>query len=84
MRKDIKCTFVSLKRRFAMLKYGIRLGRIEQCDKVWRACCALHDLLLFHDKLDKGWEKGQKLCERDEICDENNNNDGHNDDDYDD
>ena len=56
IRKDIECSFGILKRRFAILKYGIRLGSIIQCDKVWQTCCALHNRLLFYDKLDKGWE----------------------------
>ena len=56
IRKDIECTFGILKRRFAILKYGIRLGHIAECDKVWSTCCALHNLLLFYDKLDQGWE----------------------------
>ena len=42
--------------RFAILKNGIRLGLISQCDQVWRACCALHNKLLIHDELDKGWK----------------------------
>ena len=81
MRKDVECTFGSLKRRFAILKYGIRLGKIADCDKVWRTCCALHNLLLFHDKLDMGWEHGKKLYERD-CVDGDNDDDGC--DDYDD
>jgi len=76
MRKDIECTFGSLKRRFAILKYGIRLGKIEQCDKVWRTCCALHNLLLFHDKLDKGWERGQKLYENHKDDDDDDYDEG--------
>ena len=84
MRKDVECTFGSLKRRFAILKYGIRLGRIEQCDKVWRTCCALHNLLLFHDGLDKGWEKGRKLYERDPIIDNDYDEDDDDEDDDDD
>ena len=56
IRKDIECTFGILKRRFAVLKYGIRLGHVADCDKVWTTCCALHNMLLFYDKLDEGWE----------------------------
>ena len=81
IRKDIECTFGSLKKRFAILKYGIRLSRIEQCDKVWQTCCALHNLLLFHDKLDKGWENGQKLNVIDDTLEEISDDDC---DDYDD
>lgn len=61
MRKDVECTFGIIKKRFTVLKTGIRLGSISQCDKVWRTCCALHNLLLFHDGLDKDWEAGIKM-----------------------
>ena len=61
MRKDTECTFSSLKKRFAILKYRIRSGTIEQCDKIWHTCCLLHNLLLFHDKLDKCWEHGKHM-----------------------
>ena len=70
MRKDVECTFGSLKKRFAVLKYGLRSGSIEQCDKLWLTCCALHNLLLFHDKLDKGWETGKKMCPFEESDDD--------------
>ena len=60
MRKDVECTFGILKKRFSVLKTGIRLGSIAQSDKVWRTCSALHNLLLFHDGLDKNWDVGAK------------------------
>ena len=86
MRKDVECTFGSLKRRFAILKYGIRLSSIEQCDKVWRTCCALHNLLLFYDNLDKGWDKGKNIykCDNDDNDNNNDEDDGGEDDDEDD
>jgi hypothetical protein len=49
------------KKRFSILKTGIRLSKISECDKVWRTCCALHNLLLFHDGLDKNWESGLSM-----------------------
>ena len=61
MRKDVECTFGIIKKRFSILKTGIRLGSISQSDKVWRTCCALHNLLLFHDGLDKNWETGTSM-----------------------
>ena len=61
MRKDIECTFGIMKCRFAILKNGIRLESISQCDQVWRTCCALHNKLLIHDELDKGWEDGTSI-----------------------
>jgi hypothetical protein len=60
MRKDVECTFGILKGRFLLLKYGIRSGSIEHCDKVWLTCCALHNKLLFIDGLHKNWENGAK------------------------
>ena len=67
MRKDIECTFGILKHRFAILKNGIRLGSISQCDQVWRTCCALHNRLLFIDGLDKGWDVGKKINDPDDL-----------------
>ena len=67
MRKDIECTFGILKHRFAILKNGIRLGSISQCDQVWRTCCALHNRLIFIDELDKGWENGIPVHNEDET-----------------
>ena len=56
MRKDVECTFGILKGRFTILRHGIRLNSISQCDKVWKTCCALHNKLLFIDGMDKGWQ----------------------------
>ena len=69
MRKDVECTFGILKKRFSVLKTGFRLQSIAQCDKVWRTCCALHNLLLFNDGLDKNWETGKKM--KTSSCDVN-------------
>ena len=67
MRKDIECTFGILKHRFAILKNGVRLGSINQCDQVWRTCCALHNRLLFVDELDKGWETGRPMYSHEDV-----------------
>ena len=61
MRKDIECRFGILKRRFAILNNGIKLGSISQCDQVWCTCCAFHNKLLLHDELDKGWKDGLSM-----------------------
>ena len=58
MRKDVECTFGILKGRFSILRYGFRFAKIEQCDQLWLTCCALHNMLLFVDGLDKNWENG--------------------------
>lgn len=57
MRKDIECTFGIMKQRFHILKHGIRLHKIANSDKVWSTCCSLHNMLLFIDGLDKGWDE---------------------------
>ena len=58
MRKDVECTFGILKGRFSVLKTGIRLHSLKDCDKIWLTCCALHNRLLFIDGLNEGWENG--------------------------
>ena len=58
MRKDVECTFGIQKGRFTILKTGIKLQNFELVDQVWLTCCALHNMLLFVDGLDEGWEKG--------------------------
>jgi hypothetical protein len=59
MRKDVECTFGILKGRFTILKHGIRLNSISQCDQVWKTCCALHNKLLFIDGMDQGWDESK-------------------------
>ena len=58
MRKDVECTFGIQKGRFSILRTGIKLQNFEQVDQVWLTCCALHNMLLFVDGLDEGWENG--------------------------
>ena len=58
MQKDVECVFDIMKGRFRVLQYGLRLRKIEHCDNLWLTCCALHNLLLNVDGLDKGWEHG--------------------------
>ena len=53
MRKDVECVFGIMKACFDILSTGIRLQSIENCDKVWLACCTLHNRLLFIDGLHK-------------------------------
>ena len=60
MRKDVECTFGIMKGRFCLLRYGLRLKSIETCDQLWLTCCALHNMLLYEDGLDKNWEQGVK------------------------
>ena len=58
MRKDVECTFGILKGRWRILKAGVRLHGVEACDKVWKTCCALHNMLLEVDGLDEHWQEG--------------------------
>ena len=58
MRKDVECLFGIMKGRFSMLRYGFRFHSIVNCDKMWLTCCALHNLLLDVDGLDKNWQNG--------------------------
>ena len=56
MRKDVECTFGILKGRWRILKVGIRLHDISSVDMVWQTCCALHNMLLDIDGLNKPWD----------------------------
>ena len=72
MRKDVECTFGILKGRWRILRYGIKLWGIQNTDKVWLTCCALHNWLLEIDGLAKGWENGVQSnweTEVDNPCD---------------
>ena len=44
--------------RWRILKTGIRVHGIESADNIWFTCCALHNMLLNVDGLDKRWKKG--------------------------
>jgi Plant transposon protein len=58
MRKDVECTFGIRKGRFRILKIGIRLHSIESVDRLWKTCCALHNMLLDDDGLSTNWYTG--------------------------
>ena len=53
MRKDVECCFGILKGRFCILKSPIRIHDIDEVDKIWKTCYALHNWLLEIDELDK-------------------------------
>ena len=44
--------------RWRILKTGIRVHGIEAADNIWFTCCALHNMLLNVDGLDRRWKKG--------------------------
>jgi hypothetical protein len=56
MRKDVECTFGILKGRWRILKARIRVHGTKKCDQIWKTCCALHNLLLFEDGMDKNFK----------------------------
>ena len=58
IRKDVECTFGILKGRWRILKTGVRLRNLEVVDDIWYTCCALHNMLLQFDGLDKRWKEG--------------------------
>ena len=58
LRKDVECTFGILKGRWRILKTGIRLHGILNCDMIWLTCCALHNMLLEIDGLATKWTDG--------------------------
>jgi len=58
MRKDVECTFGTLKGRWRILKAGVRLFRLKDADRIRKTCCALHNMLLETDGLDDKWEDG--------------------------
>lgn len=56
MRKDVECTFGILKGRWRILKAGVRLSGTKTVDRVWKTCCALHNMLLDIDGVDEMWQ----------------------------
>jgi hypothetical protein len=47
VQKDIECTFGILKKRWKVLNHGFKFCKMEQCKKVFIACCILHNFLLY-------------------------------------
>jgi hypothetical protein len=56
VRKDVECTFGSLKVWFKILKVPLMYRDIEHIDKVFFSCAILHKMLLQ-------WDDGLKLIE---------------------
>ena len=72
LRKDVKCTFGILKGRWRVLKTGIRLHGLLQCNRIWLTCVALHNWLLEVDGLSKEW---QSSVQSDYESNDDNNQD---------
>ena len=66
MRKDVECTFGILKKRWQVLIHPIRVHSIEKVDMIWKTCCALHNMLLDHDDMNREWSGGFQMDQEDE------------------
>lgn len=70
VRKNVECCFGILKRRFKILGVPFHCRSPDFIDSVFRACCALHNMLLRHDKLHTigrlptDWQASKDLEER--------------------
>ncbi len=51
MRKDVECTFGILIGQWRILKTGVWIYGVDNDDKIWSTCCALHNWLLNVDGL---------------------------------
>ena len=58
MRKYVEDTFRIMKGRWHILKDRIRVHRVNNTDRGWLTCCALHNWLLKVDGLDEVWRDG--------------------------
>lgn len=56
VRKDVECTFGSLKARFRILRNPIEYHDQSCIDNVFFTCCIIHNILLTIDGLDSRWE----------------------------
>ena len=51
VRKAVECTFGILKKRFRILRQAMECLEAETISDTFKACCALHNILLRHDGL---------------------------------
>ena len=51
MFKDVECTFGIMKGRFRILKLPFQFNDAAKIDAIFKTCCVLHNMLLFHDGL---------------------------------
>lgn len=57
IRKGVECTFGILKKRFRILAQDFEVRHAADIQTVFRNCCALHNMLLKHDKLNTMGER---------------------------
>ena len=53
------------------MRYGIKLHGIDNCDKIWMTCCALHSMLLEIDGLSEQWQNGVRSVYEEDVDDVN-------------
>ena len=46
VQKDVECTFGILKKRWQTLNNGLHYRDIRTCERVFNACCCLHNFML--------------------------------------
>ena len=46
VQKDVECTFDILKKRWQVLNDGLHYCDIRTCERVFNACCCIHNLML--------------------------------------
>src|SRR6056300_1943203 len=61
LRKDVECSFGSLKKRFSSLKNRSRYHDAETLEAVFTCCCILHNMNHYYDKLDDVELDGDEL-----------------------
>ena len=52
IRKAVECVFGIMKKRFRILRHAFTLRDPRRIESIFRMCCALHNMILEHDKLD--------------------------------
>lgn len=66
IRKDIECVFGILKQRFLILKHPMRFPEKATINKIFLACCVLHNQLCDYDGRDN-WESCMEMGEFEDI-----------------
>ncbi len=54
VRKDVECTFGILKKRWKVLNDGLHYRDIRTCERVFNACCCLHNFMLDQVRVGHG------------------------------
>ena len=54
----MECCFGALKKRWRILKTGVRQSEIANADKVFKTCCSSHNMILIENGDDAEWDEG--------------------------